>query len=312
MEKKDLILISRPRKDFLVKKLQEDIKEYVEIFPGYREITFIEKIMRKLHLKFFKYFQYIWYDEWFKKDYNNLIIFDSNASITFLENVLKKFPSNRIIFWYWNFVKDKKLLKYIKSKNIEIWSFDINDCKKYDLKYNTQFYFEINLKNNKKTIRDIYFIGIDKNRIKKIEKFIYLLQKYKVTFYFQVLKKKLKKYTKFQKNFLINKPISYEKIIENIMKSKAILEINPEKQSGLTLRVMESLFFQKKLITNNRDIKKYDFYNKNNIFLFNEKIEEIDFKKLKKFLKEPYQNISTEIKEKYTIKNWIKRFEKIK
>ncbi len=56
-------------------------------------------------------------------------------------------------------------------------AFDINDCKVYDLKYNTQFYFKVKLEKKTKIIQDIYYIGIDKDRIKSLEKFIYLLQK---------------------------------------------------------------------------------------------------------------------------------------
>ena len=48
--------------------------------------------------------------------------------------------------------------------------------------------------------------------------------------------------------------------------SRSIIEIEDIDQNGLTLRSLESIFFGKKLITDNRDIVNYDFYKKENIY----------------------------------------------
>lgn len=50
--------------------------------------------------------------------------------------------------------------------------------------------------------------------------------------------------------------ISYQENLDNIRKSKCIVDVVQKGQIGLTLRPLESLFFKKKLLTNNKCIKK--------------------------------------------------------
>ena len=58
----------------------------------------------------------------------------------------------------------------MKDKNIdEIWSYDRNDCKKYNLKFNTQFYNNKLKCPNLKKVQDVIFLGKDKGRRKIIE-----------------------------------------------------------------------------------------------------------------------------------------------
>ncbi|MCH5599705.1 hypothetical protein [Niabella ginsengisoli] len=59
----------------------------------------------------------------------------------------------------------------------------------------------------------------------------------------------------------------------SILKSASyILDFENAEQNGLTFRVFESLYFEKKLITNSKLIYEYDFYHPNNIFVWDEKI----------------------------------------
>lgn len=109
-------------------------------------------------------------------------------------------------------------------------------------------------------------------------------------------------------NIIKNKKdfVEYDDYLQNLRESKAILEIVPENVVGLTIRTMEALFFNKKLITNNKDIKNYDFYNPNNIFIIGEDSED----KIKQFINSPFELIDRKIVEYYDFENWIKRFKK--
>ena len=101
------------------------------------------------------------------------------------------------------------------------------------------------------------------------------------------------------------KCISYKEYLKKIEKSKAILDIIEDTQyPALTLRVLESLFFEKKLVTNNEDIKNYAIYNPNNIFI----VKENNITDIIKFLEKPYISLKPEIIDYYDFKNWIKRF----
>jgi hypothetical protein len=58
---------------------------------------------------------------------------------------------------------------------------------------------------------------------------------------------------------------------------------------------------QKKLITDNENIKDYDFYNPNNIFIWNNNNQNL----LSDFLIAPYEEVPEDIKNKYDINQWI-------
>ena len=58
------------------------------------------------------------------------------------------------------------------------------------------------------------------------------------------------------------------------------------------------------MITNFKDIKEYDFYIKDNIFI----IGEDDLNNIKNFVNTGYVDISQNIIKKYTIDGWIENF----
>src|SRR5690606_2259129 len=99
------------------------------------------------------------------------------------------------------------------------------------------------------------------------------------------------------------KPLPYPKYLELVAKSKAILDIKPINQDGLTLRPMEAIFFRKKLITTDTTIVKETFYSNKNVFVLGTD----DINKLKDFLNEPYENIDESIILHYDFDNWLKR-----
>ena len=88
-----------------------------------------------------------------------------------------------------------------------------------------------------------------------------------------------------------------------------ILELTKKNQAGLTLRALEALFYEKKLITDNENIKEYDFYDSNNIFILKQD-EELSAKKKKEledFLRKDFKIVSKEVKKQYTIENWLEK-----
>lgn len=74
-------------------------------------------------------------------------------------------------------------------------------------------------------------------------------------------------------------------------------------QSGLTLRVMESIFYKKKIITNNKEIIRYDISNPESVFILG--VDSDD--QLKNFLETPYKEHDNSVTEQYNLYNWTKR-----
>ncbi|MDK2934960.1 MAG: hypothetical protein PWP27_2770 [Clostridiales bacterium] len=178
--------------------------------------------------------------------------------------IRRKNPDVRIIVWYWNPVDKCVGLDQFSDVDCEIWSFDEEDCARYGLKYNTQYYFNnVSLK----TIQDkfdVFFVGGDKGRIKDLVDIKQKFDNLGISSYFHITPtgRKHEVYKEIYKE-----RISYTKVLDYISESKAILDYISEKQSGLTLRPLEALFFRKKLITNDKTIVNRDFYRKENIFI---------------------------------------------
>ena len=75
----------------------------------------------------------------------------------------------------------------------------------------------------------------------------------------------------------------------------------------MTLRVLEALYFQKKLITFNSDVKNLVFYNDNNILVCH---DEADIEWIRNFLQKTYVDTEecVEARKYYSFKEWMKRF----
>ncbi|QCE40279.1 hypothetical protein E9099_02200 [Psychroserpens sp. NJDZ02] len=101
---------------------------------------------------------------------------------------------------------------------------------------------------------------------------------------------------------IINQIKSVSEINDLMKHSKIIIEIQRNDQIGLSFRIFEALGHNKKLITTNKDIVNYDFYNPQNILVIDENYIEIP----EDFVNTPYQPVDEAILDKYRIDNWVK------
>ena len=99
--------------------------------------------------------------------------------------------------------------------------------------------------------------------------------------------------------------LEYDEVLEHIKEAKAIVEVTMEGQTGLSIRVVECLFCNKKLITNNRHIVNEKFYNPQNIYVMDSGVD------ISEFLESDYQRLPEEIVNHYEFSAWIHRFLKL-
>ena len=223
--------------------------------------------------------------------YDKFIIFESLYNEKVAKKIKRTKKENKVIVYFWNYIDDNN--KYIlNDKNIdEFWTFDKNDAQKYNMKNNPQFYTKNVKILDEQNKYDVLFLGRPKTRKKDIVD----------------LEKKLKE-EGIQTNFKIIENekdyVSYDEYLKMIAESKCILDYNQEGQVGLSLRPMEALFLERKLITNNTDIKNYDFYNHDNIFILGED----NINEIKEFINKPYKKIDQDIIDYYDFDQWLNRF----
>ena len=82
--------------------------------------------------------------------------------------------------------------------------------------------------------------------------------------------------------------------------SKCILDAPQAGQTGLTIRTIECLGAKRKMITTNKYIKEYDFYNEANILVYDGSID-----KDNKFFTTPYVEVQEDIYKKYSLREWL-------
>ena len=259
------------------------------------------RLLRKLGLILGGVFANIWLADWFDKrnEYNTIILFDTGNQQYIIKILKKRWPTARLILWYWNPMSKTASLDGIDRESVEVWSYHKEDCERYNLKFNTQFFIPQPI-NEGKALYDIYFVGADKNRKSILLEMKNVFEEQHLSYKFVLTKTK----DSIENEIQYSQPISPKENMKNMVASKCIVDIVSKSEfTGFTLRPFEAMNYKKKLITNNPYIKESEFYCANNIFIWGED----DQKKIKDFIDSPFIAIDHELSI-YSFENWLSRF----
>lgn len=239
-----------------------------------------------------------YYDDWtsYLNDDVQFIVFDSCRPYHRLQRKLRKAKRQPIIY-YWNPICHQDNIRQLR-KYFKIYSYSLQDAQRYELNYNPQFFVNIPIERYAIDEFDGIFIGRNKSRLKTLER----VYRYFDHPFFYVVKDGNEN-SKILK--LYDKQISYLDYIQLLSKSKSIVEILFSDNADFSLRTMEALFYQKKLITNNRFILQTPFYNDNNIYILNESTTKND---IQAFLEKPFVLYKEEYINYYEFNSWVERF----
>ena len=223
----------------------------------------------------------------------------------------------RFVMYQWDSEKNLPYSTKIHQYMNQLYTFDLNDCEtmskyKFLPLFYTRTYEKIGNKKTDKYDYDCSYIGtahpqkykdinMISNAVKGImpKQFIYHYMPSKLKYFYHKLLAPEFKRARLDDFKMIKVPT--DKVMDVFEKSKCVLDAPQAGQTGLTIRTIECLGAKRKLITTNKDIVKYDFYNKNNILVFDGAIDEkSDFFKL------DYQDIEQGIYEKYSLREWLK------
>lgn len=233
-----------------------------------------------------------------------IIVFDSCIKEDFMYWLKENNPDARIIYWYWNpagmsFHMNPKLA----PAGIELWTYSETDAEKHGMRMNTPFYFKqiANRYSDSRILYDVCFIGADKGRLRYVQAMEKYFSRAGISYDFSVMPEHwFLRY--FNKKYKRQMP--YREVIERTSQSACILDFYMDRKAGLSLRAMESLFLGKKLITNNKIIRKTDFYHPSRIYF----LDKTNIEGITEFLHVPVQKADRGLIEKYDFKNWLERF----
>lgn len=259
-------------------------------------------MLRKAFTHYALPFESLWYGGWKNNldTYDCIIVFDSLHSANLLKYIRKKYRK-RLIFWHWNPIKmDKDISIWAETKKMcEHWTFNPSDAEKYGMNLNNQFFFYQNQEDISKE-ESAFFVGTDKGRYEKIVAISDDLKDRGIAIDFHIVSMNCNDTRKYiEKTYM-----EYSDVMSHIRKSKAVVEIVQDGQNGLTARALEAMFFETKLITNNREIRNFNFYNDNDIFIIGEDNND----RLDVFLHTPFQPIEKKALYQYDANGWLDNF----
>ena len=185
----------------------------------------------------------------------------------------------------------------------EIFSFDLIDAKKYNFTFISNYIYLTKRELFSKHLNENIFIVISiDERFDFLNKLANYLSEHAIPFKFIAVGKKAPQNSNH--NIIYSKNLVYPEALQtDFENSKIFLDLIRKDHNGLSFRIFEALAMQKKIITTNKSIREYDFYNPNNILVLD---ENTTITINPDFLTTPYEPLSDEIYHKYTVENWVK------
>lgn len=217
----------------------------------------------------------------------------------------RKKNETNIILYLWDDVSYVNNFKRNRDLYDVIYSFDPSDCREYGLRFLPLFY-DNDLKKREKKDIDVYCAITDAGvRLDALEKLVEKIEKNLNAIIIANVGKKRYLYQLIKRNRgcvkYRYKPIPKQMDFEYMSRAKSIIDIKYPTQTGLSTRVYEAMALKNKIITTNRSVIYYDFYNPDNIQIIDENQLDVDWI----FLDKKYVEIDNDIKQKYCIDEWI-------
>ena len=229
--------------------------------------------------------------------------------------ILKQFREkcSNIVVYMWDSFKNKPqaldLIPYCDA----FYTFDSDDAELYNIKLKPLFYsnaYKIDVLSECPQY-DISFIGtVHSSRYEQVRKICNGFRCYAFFYCPSYIVFLFKKYVTREIKRVSLKDVSFrslgkDDVVSVVVNSKCILDISHPLQQGLTMRSIETLGAKRKLITTNKNICHYDFYNEDNILIID---DSVTTKQIESFLQKKYKTLTAELYNKYSVNYWVKDF----
>ncbi|RNL56912.1 CgeB family protein [Pedobacter jejuensis] len=237
------------------------------------------------------------------------IISPETLTPTILTSIKTQYLNAKVILYMWDSFKNKGALELLPLVDRAI-SFDKNDAQQYDLSFRALFYIDAYKKQSIAFRYDLLFTGTaHSDRYNFVKRLVAKIPELNVKLFFYLSSKKLfwakklsdKEFKSIKLSDISFIPLNHKTTADLVHRSKIILDINHPNQVGLTMRTLETLGAQKKLITTNSDIVNYDFYNENNFLLIDRENPVMP----NTFINSEYVPTESELLIKYSIHGWV-------
>lgn len=312
MENKKVLFITYDMSGYYESVYKELQNRYAEVdYFNTLGISYKYKNFReKIYSFFYKLFTGKKLKSYYK--YKNLIdsVKDKQYDITlivrpdlFFDSHLQllKGISKRFIAYYHDSINNIERKKDVIHFFDAVYSYEKKDVTDYNLKFITNFiYFDGN-KSGSTPEFDVFSVMSNDYRIGVLKKLASFLNEKGRSYYFYVVTSSENR--EDEGITFTTRRMHNDEVTLNIQRAAVIADIHKFGiQDGLTFRVFEAIGYRKKLITTNKDIVNYDFYDPANIFVIHDN-EDIAIPDA--FFETPYKELPTEVYNKYTVSAWV-------
>lgn len=123
-------------------------------------------------------------------------------------------------------------------------------------------------------VSDLFFVGANKGRLPQLLSLYEIFKKhgYKCRLFISGVSKKEQLY---KEDIIYNKRLSYDDVLDEVRKTKCILEVLQNGYNYCSLRTIEAILCKKKLITTNKNLKDLPIYNSKYVQIV-DSIDDID------------------------------------
>ena len=295
----------------LVKELQSEKEEHLIRHINFHKLNFryptffhriyncFLKIFLKQNLKHISYGKYI-INELQKNEKQDLIICIKGDFID--KNYIQKIKkhSKKTVAFFNDSASRCPNIKNVYSAFDHCFSFEKKDCYELNMDFLTNWIItkpspksEFQYKISNVSSMDYRFNILDRIASE--------LTNNEINYKFIVLKNKKNYKSRFIE--IIENKLSLQEINELNHSSEILLDINRDKQEGLSFRIFECLGYEKKIITTNQDVKNYNFYHPENILV----IDKEHPKLIQAFFHQKFNPIHKELTKEYTPVAWLNK-----
>lgn len=228
---------------------------------------------------------------YYSKKKDNVYIIFLNAALSYnlyLPNTLRKykkiFKNLKYILFYLDImnVPVSRNANILREQKIFDLVYTIDKCdaiKNEAVLWNTFYSVNQNYVNIQQE-KDLYFCGVSKGRSNILNKCSSLAKEYQIKIEMDVIcyeNDNIFENDTYGINVRTPKEyLSYPEVIRNELGAKCILDVVQQGQVALTLRPYEAVVYNRKLLTNNKSIFEFSYYNPCWMKYF-EKVEDIDW-----------------------------------
>ena len=216
--------------------------------------------------------------------------------------------AHKVVAYQWDgLARFPKVFKVINQFE-HFFVFDLEDYHRYRYQHPnllscSNFYFDIPEESIPVNKNEVLYVGVYiKDRIQSLIRVVNTLSQYDLTLNINLFYGRKTPPFFHPHITFFSKGLNYAQYLTLTKKAAVLLDIKTIDHNGLSFRIFEAIKYQKKLITDNKSIKLYDFYHPNNFYV----VENDLFEGLSDFLESDFVPLSEDIRQKYSFSNWVK------